>query len=77
MKNNGRWILLGFVLFVLGITSIIMDLVGVRWAFLGWLNLAGPAVGFLAKIILSMGGVLLIVLGRTDWDAERRDSSEP
>lgn len=69
--------MLGFVLFVLGITAIIMSLVGVRWVFLGWMEWGGALVAFVLKIIMSIAGVLLIVFARTDWEQERKESSEP
>ncbi len=76
MKNKGLLQLLGFVLFVLGITAIIMSLVGVRWVFLGWLEWGGLLMAFVLKIIMSIVGVLLIVFARTDWEQERKESSE-
>lgn len=69
--------MLGFVLFVLGITSIIMSLVGVRWFFLGWLEIGGALLAFVLKIIMTIGGVLVIIFARTDWEQERQESSEP
>ncbi|MBK8424892.1 MAG: hypothetical protein IPL27_02420 [Lewinellaceae bacterium] len=77
MKNKGLLLTLGFLLFVLGITSIIMTLVGVRWVFLGWLEMGGTLLAFVLKIIMTIAGVLLIVLSRTDWEEEREESSEP
>ena len=77
MKNKGLLLLLGFVLFVLGITAIIMSLVGVRWVFLGWLEWGGALLAFVLKIIMSIVGVLLIVFANTDWERERKESSEP
>lgn len=77
MKNKGLLLLLGFVLFILGITSIIMSLVGVRWVFLGWLEWGGALLAFVLKIIMSISGVLLIIFARTDWEQEKKESSEP
>lgn len=74
MKNKPRWILLGFLLFIFGITSIIMSLVGVRWVFLSWLEAGGPLLAFVLKIIMSIGGVLIVVLARTNWEQEKRES---
>lgn len=69
--------LLGFVLFILGITSIIMSLVGVRWVFLGWLEIGGGLLAFVLKLLMTIGGILIIVFARTDWEEEKRESSEP
>ena len=77
MKNKGLWILFGFLLFIFGITSIIMSLVGVRWVFLGWLEWGGALLAFVLKILMSIAGVVMVIYARTDWEEEKRESSEP
>jgi hypothetical protein len=64
-KNKGLWLTTGFLLLVFGLTSIVLQMVGVQWALLA----------FVVKILMIMGGVVLFVLARTDWDRERRESS--
>jgi TRAP-type mannitol/chloroaromatic compound transport system permease small subunit len=76
MKNKGLLTLLGYLLFLLGVTSIVMELVGTHWYFLGWLERTGRLFAFVLKILMIMGGVLLIVFSRTDWEREKRESSE-
>lgn len=77
MKNKSYWLVLGFLLFIFGITAIIMSLVGVRWVFLGWMEWGGALLAFVLKILMTVAGVVLIVLARTDWENEKRESSEP
>jgi hypothetical protein len=74
MKNQGRWLLLGFSLFILGFTGIILQMIGVHWAFLAWLEIGGRLFSFVFKIIMVLAGVLTIVFARTDWARERRES---
>ncbi|MFN0216573.1 MAG: hypothetical protein ACKVT2_20120 [Saprospiraceae bacterium] len=76
MKNKGLWLLLGYTLFSLGITSVIMELVGTHWYFLAWLERMGSLWAFLLKILMTIGGILLIIFARTDWEQEKRESSE-
>ncbi len=76
MKNKGLLLLLGYVLFSLGITSVVMAMVGTHWYFLGWLELLGRLLAFLVKILMVIAGVLVIVFARTDWEREKRESSE-
>lgn len=76
MKNKGLWLLLGFVLMILGFTSMIMQLVGVHWAFLGFIEWAGRLWGFVLKIVMVLAGILILVLANTDWERERRESQE-
>jgi hypothetical protein len=76
MKNKGLLLLLGYLLFTLGITSVIMELVGTHWYFMAWLEHFGALFTFILKILMMIGGILLIVLARVDWEREKRESSE-
>ena len=76
MKNKGLLLLLGYLLFSLCITSIVMELVGTHWYFLAWLERTGRLMAFVLKLLMIMVGVLLIVFARTDWEQEKKDSSE-
>gem|GEM_PF-760733 len=76
MKNKGLLLLLGYLLFSLGITSVIMAMVGTHWYFLGWLELLDRLLSFIIKILMVIAGVLIIVFARTDWEREKRESSE-
>lgn len=75
IKNKGYWLLLGYTLFTLGITSIIMQMVGVNWAFLQFLQWGGGLFAFVAKILMTIAGVVVIVLANTDWKREREESN--
>ncbi len=74
MKNKGYWILLGFSLIVFGFTSIVLQMVGVNWAFLQFLDLGGRLLGFVLRLIMVLAGVLIVVFAHTDWERERQDS---
>ncbi len=76
IKNKGYWLLLGYTLFTLGFTSIVMQLVGVNWAFLHFLQWGGGLFAFVAYIVMVLLGVLIIVVANTDWDRERRESEQ-
>lgn len=76
MKNKGYWLLLGYTLFTLGLTALIMQMVGVQWAFLRFIELGGRLLGFLVKILMVLAGVWLITMANTDWKREREESSE-
>ena len=51
-------LLLGYVLFTLGVTSVVMTLVGTHWYFLGWLEWGGRLLSFLLKIGFVIAGIL-------------------
>ena len=74
MKNKGLLLLLGYLLFTLGITSVIMELVGTHWYFLAWIEKLGRLPSFIVKILMLIVGILIIVFARTDWEKEKRES---
>ncbi|MEY4204371.1 MAG: hypothetical protein RL013_2075 [Bacteroidota bacterium] len=73
MKNKGLWLLFGYTLFTLGITAIVLELVGVHWVILSWLELGGRLLAFAGKLLMIIAGVLMIVFARTDWEREMRN----
>lgn len=73
MKNKGLWLLFGYTLFTLGITAIVLELVGVHWVILSWLELGGRLLSFAGKLLMIIAGVLIIVFARTDWEREMRN----
>ncbi len=75
MKNKGRWIVFGLLLVLLGITAMVLQLVGAQWAFLQFLELPGRLFAFVAKVVMVMAGFIIIALANTDWDQDRRESS--
>jgi len=76
MKNKGLWTLLGFALVIFGLTAVILQLVGTQWVFLNFLEKPGRLFAFTVKILMVVAGFVTIVLARTDWERERRESSE-
>ena len=74
MKNKGLWLLLGYTLMTLGLTSLGMQLIGVHWEFLGMLEWGGRLLALILKILMLISGVLIIVFAHTDWEMERKES---
>lgn len=73
MKNKGAITLIGFLMFVFGFTAILLQMVGVSWYFLQFLELGGRLFAFIIKILLTIGGIILIVVANTDWERERKE----
>lgn len=74
MKNKNLWILIGLLLVIFGFTSMILQMIGTQWVFLSFLEIPGRLFAFLSKIIMVIGGFIIIVLARTDWARERKES---
>lgn len=75
MKRKGLWLLVGFLLVILGFSAIILQLVGINWAFLAFLEWGGLLLAFVLKLVMILAGVVVVVLANTDWDREMRESS--
>ncbi len=76
MKNKGRWMLLGFLLVVFGLTAMVLQLVGTQWVFLQFLEIPGRLFAFVAKVLMVMAGFIIYALANTNWEEERRESEE-
>jgi hypothetical protein len=74
MKNKSTWLVLGLCLFIFGFTALAMQLVGVQWAFLRFLEIPGHMFAFVFKVLMIMAGIIIVVLSRTDWERERKES---
>lgn len=74
MKNKGRWIILGLLLVIIGISALTLQLVGSQWVFLQFLERPGRLFAFVAKIILVMAGFIIIAVANTDWERDRQES---
>ena len=76
MKYKPYWTLLGMLLLIFGFTALILQMIGVNWWFLQFIELGGRLFAFVAKILMVLAGILIIVFAHTDWERERRESSE-
>ena len=66
-------LLIGFLLFAIGLLSIILNIVGVELAFLVWLNSLGSLAAFVTKLLMMLAGIIIMVLARTDWEREEAE----
>ena len=60
----------GFLLFILGFSALVLSVVGVKLAFLTWIDGVGPLVGLFIRILMIVGGIVMVYLTATDWRAE-------
>ena len=64
------WMSVGFLLFILGFSALVLSVVGVKLYFLVWIDGAGPLIGLFIRIFMIVGGIVLVYLTATDWRAE-------
>jgi len=59
---------LGFILFLVGMLSLVLMVVGVQLSYLTWMDAAGRGLGLLGRIAMVVGGAVIIVLARGNFD---------
>ena len=62
--------LIGFLVFLTGMTALVLNLVGVKLAFLTFLDEPNAMFGFVVRLSMVFGGIIIIVLAQTDWKKE-------
>ena len=77
--KKGIYTLIGFLLFIIGGTALVLSLVGVKLSFLLWIDAAGGLLGFIIRIVMMIGGIVIAVLSTGNWqeDDELDDKNEP
>ncbi len=65
MKNRPFWTVIGFVMFTIGIISLILSLVGLRFTFLSFLH--NYSLGYTIFVLtLLFGGMVILYVARTE-----------
>ena len=78
--KKGIYTLIGFLLFIIGGTALVLSLVGVKLSFLLWIDAAGGLLGFIIRIVMMIGGIVIAVLSTGNWrqeDDDLNDKNEP
>ena len=66
-KRKGILSLIGFILFILGFSALALQLLGVQFAFLTWIDAAGRLLGFLIRLAMIIGGIILLYFDQSNW----------
>ncbi len=67
-KRKGLWSLIGFLLMGLGLMSLIFSMVGMQFAFMQWIDVAGRMAGFLFRLVMIIAGIVILYLASTDFE---------
>jgi hypothetical protein len=70
MMNKNLQTIVGFLLVVFGFSALVLSFVGLQLSFLTWLNFAGPGFGLVLKLLMLLGGFVLVYLAKTDFKGE-------
>lgn len=74
IKNKNFGMLGGMLLIIFGVTALLLQMVGVHWYFLGWLEAGGRLLSFFIKIIMVLSGAVLFFLSNVNWEREQEES---
>lgn len=70
------FLVLGFLLFVLGMISLVLILIGANLSYLAWIDKPGTPRGILIRIFMIGGGLVLTYLSLNP-PREEEDTSGP
>ena len=54
-------------MFIFGFVSLVLSLVGLKLSFLTWIDGPSAVFGFIVRILMIVGGVVVVYLSVTDW----------
>ena len=57
----------GFLLFIIGMLSLILSLIGIHFTFLRFLEYWGGGIAFALKLLMVIAGFVLIYLSKTEY----------
>ncbi len=58
---------LGFILFITGMLSLVLMVVGIQFSFLSWIDAAGRGIGLIIRLAMVMAGVIMVVLAKGNF----------
>lgn len=67
--NKPAWTVTGFILFSIGILSIILSMVGLKFTFLNFIYNHG-VLTIIMQLILLFGGMIILYVARTSSEEE-------
>jgi hypothetical protein len=70
MDKRTLLLVAGFFTFTIGFLSLVLMLIGLDFQFMTWLNSAGMLTGFILRIFMVLGGIIMAAWSRTDWEQE-------
>ena len=67
--------ILGFVLFILGVLSLVLILVGANFTYLAWMDKPGSPRGILIRIFMIGGGLVMSYMALNPPQQEEEDTT--
>ncbi len=70
LKHATTLTVVGFLLLFFGLVSVLLNFVGVDIFFLSWLYEFNVALSFAVRLLMIVGGIVMIYVGQVDWSRE-------
>ena len=61
-------LIVGFLLFIFGFLALVLMLVGLQLSFLAFIDTSGRLLGFVIRLLMVFGGVVLMYLARSSFE---------
>ena len=75
MKKNILTIV-GFLLFLFGMSALVLSLVGVKLSFLVFIDKGGAGLGLAIRLGMIVGGLIMALIAKTNWIAENEEKDQ-
>jgi uncharacterized integral membrane protein len=75
MKLRYIFLILGFLLFITGMLSLILILIGANLSYLSWIDKPGSPRGIIIRMVMIGGGLMMTYLSLNPIKEEKEDSN--
>ena len=69
--------ILGFLLFVIGMLSLVFILIGANFSYLAWIDRPGTPQGIIIRLLMIGGGIVMIYLSLNPIKEEEETNHVP
>ncbi len=73
MNRKTAILLTGFFLFLFGFLAFFIQIIGLQFQFLVWIDAFGSLVGFMIRMLMIVVGFVMAYFGLFDFEAENKE----
>jgi hypothetical protein len=77
MRLRTLFLILGFLLFIMGVLSLVLILIGANLSYLSWIDSPGSPRGIIIRILMIGGGLVLSYMALNPAKEEDNDGLTP
>jgi hypothetical protein len=68
--------IVGFLLFLFGLSALVLSLVGIKLSFLLFIDKGGAGLGFAIRLAMIIGGLIMAMLSKTNKITENEEKDQ-